>query len=75
MQVQYLDKRLLTGLAQWLKRRWQYCQEKKHKAMAEIESSGISREVLEEQWARQVSEQTKPIPRASFRPPITLTHQ
>ena len=38
--------------------------------MAEIESSGIPREVLEEQWARQVSEQTKLIPRAFFHPPL-----
>ncbi|KAF9230152.1 hypothetical protein BU15DRAFT_83984, partial [Melanogaster broomeanus] len=48
----------------WLKRRWNYCQEKKEHAESRLEELGWSMETLKAEWLAQVTEQTKPAPRS-----------
>ncbi|KAI6004876.1 hypothetical protein EDD15DRAFT_2384749 [Pisolithus albus] len=52
-QVHYLDGKSLTGLGQWLLRRWNHCQAKKASAIKGLRKS---------EWAAQVAVQTKPTP-------------
>ncbi|KAF9231869.1 hypothetical protein BU15DRAFT_90808 [Melanogaster broomeanus] len=58
----HLDKKSLIGLGQWLKRWWNYCQEKKEHAKSCLEELGWSMETLKAKWLAQVMEQTKPAP-------------
>ncbi|KAI6156644.1 hypothetical protein BKA82DRAFT_4325514 [Pisolithus tinctorius] len=64
-QVRYLDMKSLTGVGQWLLRRWNHCQEKKTSAKKGLRKSGINIQTLQAEWEAQVSVQTKPASRHS----------
>ncbi|KAI5988027.1 hypothetical protein EDD15DRAFT_2464484 [Pisolithus albus] len=64
-QVRHLDKKSLTGLGQWLLRRWSHCQEKKATASKGLRRCGVDIPTLQTEWDAQVSAQTKPVPRHS----------
>lgn len=53
----------MEGLGHWLQRRWFACQSKKSIVEAELEKLNISDNLLRSEWAAQVAEQTKPVPR------------
>lgn len=57
----------LESIAHWLQRRWYYCQQKKRAANEKLTQCNISKDVLRAEWAAQISEQTKPAPRALIR--------
>ncbi|KAL6305915.1 hypothetical protein BKA93DRAFT_730537, partial [Sparassis latifolia] len=64
-QVKYLDQQSLFSLGHWLNKKWKQCQAKRLVAAEAVEQCGITDEVLREQWAAQVRDQTKPTPRRS----------
>ncbi|KAL6302529.1 hypothetical protein BKA93DRAFT_827420 [Sparassis latifolia] len=64
-QVKYLDQQSLFSLGHWLNKKWKQCQAKRLVAAEAVEQCGITDEVLREQWAAQVRDQTKPAPRHS----------
>ncbi|KAI5985254.1 hypothetical protein EDD15DRAFT_2390194 [Pisolithus albus] len=64
-QVRHLDMKSLTGLGQWLLRRWSHCQEKKATASKGLRRCGVDIPTLQTEWDAQVSAQTKPVPRHS----------
>ncbi|GBE80402.1 hypothetical protein SCP_0301170 [Sparassis crispa] len=64
-QVKYLDQQSLFSLGHWLNKKWKQCQAKRLVAAEAVEQCGITDEVLREQWAAQVRDQTKPAPRRS----------
>ncbi|KAI6143416.1 hypothetical protein BKA82DRAFT_4331278 [Pisolithus tinctorius] len=64
-QVCHLDMKSLTGLGQWLLRRWNHCQEKKAAANRGLRRCGVDIPTLQAEWVAQVSAQTKPAPRHS----------
>jgi hypothetical protein len=62
-QIKYLDQQSLEALGNWLRRRWYHCQAKKNVANAELEKLDIPEAQLRSEWAAQLKEQTKPVPR------------
>ena len=65
-KVKHLDDKSLRGLGSWLQRKWILTVEKKNEAMTclqDLEVAGYSREYLQQQWEKQVTEQTKPLQR------------
>ncbi|RDB23171.1 hypothetical protein Hypma_009676 [Hypsizygus marmoreus] len=64
-QVEYLDEKSLKELGQWLLRKWRQCQERKIKAEATLAEVNIVPEILRQEWAAQVAEQTKPLKKQS----------
>lgn len=66
-QIQFFDEKSLESIAHWLQRWWYYCQQKKRAANEKLTQCNISKDVLRAEWAAQISEQTKPAPRALIR--------
>ena len=66
LQIKHLDQKSLESLGNWLRRRWFYCQEKKHVASAELEQLDVPMVQLRSEWAAQLKEQTKPAPRTFY---------
>lgn len=56
----------MEGLGHWLRRRWYHCQNKKAVAEAELQKLGIPEQQLRSEWAAQIAEQTKPVPRMFY---------
>ncbi|EDR05525.1 uncharacterized protein LACBIDRAFT_302740 [Laccaria bicolor S238N-H82] len=64
-QVKHLDQKSLLNLGDWLHRKWKATMEHKDKAgglLAELERKNITENLLREEWAAQVKQQTKPNP-------------
>jgi hypothetical protein len=55
----------LHGLGLWLSRKWAACQERKQQAVEILNEKQVPENVLREEWAAQVKEQTKPLVRQS----------
>ncbi|RDB20395.1 hypothetical protein Hypma_012501 [Hypsizygus marmoreus] len=64
-QVEYLDEKSLKELGQWLLCKWKQCQERKTKAEATLALVNIAPEILRQEWAAQIVEQTKPLKKQS----------
>jgi len=62
-QIKHLDKKSLQSLGQWLLRRWLHCQHKREAAQMELDKIDVPEDVLREEWAAQLREQTKLAPR------------
>ena len=65
-QVKHLDQKSLLNLGDWLHRKWRATMERKDKAanlLVELERRNITENLLREEWAAQVKQQTKPNPR------------
>ncbi|PPQ96562.1 hypothetical protein CVT26_006290 [Gymnopilus dilepis] len=65
-KVKHLDRSSLPGMGRWLARKWKTTLERKAEAERTLETVyrvGITEENLREEWANQVKEQTKPLPR------------
>ncbi|KAJ7587793.1 hypothetical protein C8J56DRAFT_1014557 [Mycena floridula] len=66
--VKYLDQKSLLNFGDWLLRKWDSCISKSnHLALQlnELEDEGINSDLLRNEWAAQVQDQTKPLPRQS----------
>jgi hypothetical protein len=66
--VKHLDKKSFEGLGSWLNRKWISAQNRKNAAqevLDELNDMGIMEDLLRNEWAAQVEEQTKPIDRKS----------
>ena len=67
-KVRHLDNKSLLGLGHWLKHRWVKTMHRRNEAtevLAELQQAGISQDLLLEEWAKQVEEQTKPLEKQS----------
>ena len=67
-QVKHLDQKSLIGMGEWLRKKWNAAVARKNEAaaiLAELEEIDISEDLLREEWAAQVIQQTKPSPRQS----------
>ena len=67
-KVKHLDDKSLQGLGGWLQRKWILTIEKKNEAMSclqDLQAKGYSRDYLQCEWEKQVTEQTKPLKRQS----------
>ncbi|KAJ7441391.1 hypothetical protein B0H11DRAFT_1749809 [Mycena galericulata] len=64
-QIEHADKMSLGRLASWILRRTAHCEGKLREAVAELQACGIPEAVLREEWAKQVTTQTKPLARRS----------
>ncbi|KIJ90232.1 hypothetical protein K443DRAFT_70394, partial [Laccaria amethystina LaAM-08-1] len=65
-QVKHLDHKSLMGLGDWLRRKWNAAILRKNEAravLAELEQKDITEDLLRENWAAQMAQQTKPNPR------------
>ena len=65
-QVKHLDRKSLMGLGDWLRRKWNAAIVRKNEAtavLAELEQKNITEDLLRENWAAQIVQQTKPSPR------------
>ncbi|KAI6039182.1 hypothetical protein EDC04DRAFT_2568813 [Pisolithus marmoratus] len=61
-QVHHLDMKSLTGLGQWILRRWNHCQVKKASANKGLRKCGVDTLTLQAEWVSQVAVQTKAAP-------------
>lgn len=64
--MQFLDAKSLEHFGQWLFRRWYHLKEKKHQAKTKLVEIDIELSILRAEWASQIQEQTRPVPRTSF---------
>ena len=67
-KVRHLDNISLLGMGKWLRRKWVMASERKEEASEILESiyvKGITEDLLRSEWAKQIQEQTKPLPRQS----------
>ncbi|KAJ7615780.1 hypothetical protein DFH06DRAFT_1013158 [Mycena polygramma] len=64
-QVKHSDEGNLFRLGEWNKRRSLHSADKRAAAEEVIAECGVSLEVLEEEWKKQIVAQTKPLPRRS----------
>jgi hypothetical protein len=64
-QVKHLDIKSLHDLGHWLHHKWVTCRQRKAKAIDSLDQLNISEDVLREEWAAQIKEQTKPLVRRS----------
>ncbi|KAI0245088.1 hypothetical protein BJV78DRAFT_1141541 [Lactifluus subvellereus] len=64
-QICFLNEKALDGIGHWLYWRWYHCQQKKQEADGVLAACGVGEDVLRSEWAAQVREQTKPLPRKS----------
>ena len=55
----------LEHLGSWLNRKWIDCQQRKVKAKGELDDLKIGEDILRNEWAAQIKEQTKPLIRRS----------
>ncbi|KAJ7432427.1 hypothetical protein B0H11DRAFT_2165331 [Mycena galericulata] len=62
-QIEHADKMSLGRLASWILRQTAHCEGKLREAVAELQACGIPEAVLREEWAKQVTTQTKPLAR------------
>jgi hypothetical protein len=63
-KVRHLDNKSLLGLGHWLKCRWVKTMHRKNEVievLTNLQQAGISQDMLCEEWAKQVEEQTKPL--------------
>lgn len=63
LHIKHFQSLSFDQLGIWLARRWVKCQGMKAEAKESLQSLGIPTATLREQWAQQVSAQTKPAPR------------
>ncbi|KAF8868227.1 hypothetical protein CPB84DRAFT_1697044 [Gymnopilus junonius] len=67
-KVKHLDNLSIFGMGKWIQRKWKSTLERKEhslKTLTAVYSTGVTEEVLRQEWADQVKEQTKPLPRQS----------
>jgi hypothetical protein len=62
-QIRFLDTKSRDGISHWLYRRWYHCQKKKREANIVLSACAVGEDVLRAEWAAQVQDQTKPLPR------------
>ncbi|PPR00336.1 hypothetical protein CVT26_009746, partial [Gymnopilus dilepis] len=65
-KVKHLDSSSLLGMGKWLQRKWTAMSERKTEAkkiLSSVYKAGFSEESLRREWADQVTQQTKPLPR------------
>ncbi|KIJ21117.1 hypothetical protein PAXINDRAFT_6891 [Paxillus involutus ATCC 200175] len=62
-QVRHLDKKSLLGFGQWLVKKWDACQRKKEVAKEALRELDVDLNTLRQEWAAQVTHQTKPLPK------------
>ena len=67
-QICFLNEKALNGIGHWLYQQWYHCQQKKQEADGALVVCGVREYVLRAEWAAQVQEQTKPLPRKSALP-------
>lgn len=72
-QVQFLDAKSYENFGVWLFRRWYHLKDKKQEATAKLTDIDIELPTLRAEWASQVQEQTKPIPRTSVHCDLVTT--
>ncbi|KAK1216664.1 hypothetical protein PQX77_020700 [Marasmius sp. AFHP31] len=61
-QIHHLDKENLDRLGQWVTQKYTQAQQKHKEALVELKKQTMSQEVLQNKWADQVADQTKPLP-------------
>ncbi|PPR01364.1 hypothetical protein CVT26_015413 [Gymnopilus dilepis] len=67
-KVKHLDSLSLVAMGQWLRRKWRSTQEQKletSNVLAALDKRGVTVARLRQEWANQIQEQTKPLPRQS----------
>ncbi|KAF9231221.1 hypothetical protein BU15DRAFT_82679 [Melanogaster broomeanus] len=62
-QVRHLDEKSLFGFGQWLVKKWDICQQKKEVAKDVLKELDVDLDTLRQEWAAQVTHQTKPLPK------------
>ncbi|KAH6894777.1 hypothetical protein BKA70DRAFT_1117376, partial [Coprinopsis sp. MPI-PUGE-AT-0042] len=65
LQVDHVRESSLALAGKWLSRKWKVCSDRCAAAVAELESTKLEPDHLEEQWNDQVKSQTKPLLRAT----------
>ncbi|KAJ7589950.1 hypothetical protein C8J56DRAFT_783748 [Mycena floridula] len=62
-QVKRLDAKSLEGLGKWLRRKWSKLAKKTDELKLEQSTIPVEESVLRSEWASQIEQQTKPLPR------------
>ncbi|KAF7964775.1 hypothetical protein HWV62_3126 [Athelia sp. TMB] len=65
LHIKFLTSQAHATSGEWLARRWKMCHKRKVEAEKGLRKSGKALPFLREQWALQVTAQTKPMPRRS----------
>ena len=66
-QIKFLDELALAELGEWLRRKYNQCEDRRATAEKELRKNRNSIETLREEWKKQVAAQTKPIPSKTIR--------
>lgn len=66
LQTHHDAQELLYRFGEWIDRKLLNLQKRKDSSNQELESCGVSMDILREQWKKQVSKQTETIPRQYF---------
>lgn len=58
-----MDDKSLQTLGDWLKRKWENCQQRRLKAEQNFDAVNLHEDVIRQEWNAQIIEQTKPLAR------------